>query len=193
MREQIVDALRLAQARVFATQRSLALVGATALSRRSSAAAPSTDFQGNDIYVALTTLSAPLAESYAQIKIDLATETRMSWAGTAHEVREVLRGILEILAPDDLVAKEPWFVQDKNTSGPTQKQRVKYVLRQQRAGANETKVAEQALKLEDMIGEVVRSTYSRASDAAHRRKNRREVARIVNYFEAFAHDLLDIE
>jgi hypothetical protein len=81
----------------------------------------------------------------------------------------------------------------KNTSGPTQKQRVKYVLRQQQAGANETKVAEQVLKLEDMIGEVVRSTYSRASDAAHRRKNRREVVRIVNYFEAFAHDLLDID
>ena len=43
------------------------------------------------------------------------------------------------------------------------------------------------------IGDLVRATYTRASDAAHRTKDRREVRRIVRYFEAFAHDLLDLD
>jgi Predicted pPIWI-associating nuclease len=138
-------------------------------------------------------LSQPLGDSYAQFKTDLDNPERISWAGTAHEVREVLRGMLDLLAPDEAVMAEPWYRQDKSTSGPTQKQRVKYVIKQRQATTNESKVVEQAGHLEEMIGEVVRSTYSRASDAAHRRKNRREVARIVNYFEAFAHDLLDLD
>ena len=101
--------------------------------------------------------------------------------------------MLETLAPKEAIATEPWYVQDESTSGPTHKQRVRYILRTRGSGSKEQKVAEQVDVMEDKIGGLVRATYTRASDAAHRTKDRREVRRIVRYFEAFAHDLLDLD
>lgn len=137
-------------------------------------------------------MSEPLASKYAQVKLDVETTDRLSWSGSAHEIREVLRGLLETLAPKEAVATEPWYVQDESASGPTHKQRVRYILRTRDSGSKEQKVAEQ-VDMEDKIGDLVRATYTRASDAAHRTKDRREVRRIVRYFEAFAHDLLDLD
>lgn len=44
-----------------------------------------------------------------------------------------------------------------------------------------------------MIENIVKATYDRASDAAHRFKGKREVSRIFRYFNTFAIDLLDID
>lgn len=145
-----------------------------------------------DIHAALSQLSEVLANGYAQVKIDLQDEGRLSWAGTAHEIREVLATMLQLMSPDAQVTARPWYKQETNSSRPTQKQRVRYILEQQSAGSKEREVVEQVTYLEDRIGNLVRATYSRASDAAHRSKNRREVIRIVNYFEAFADDLLNL-
>ncbi len=84
-------------------------------------------------------------------------------------------------------------MQDESTSGPGHKQRARCILRTRGSGSKEQKVAEQVDVMEDNIGDLVRATYTRASDAAHRTKDRREVRRIVRYFEAFAHDLLDLD
>jgi hypothetical protein len=146
-----------------------------------------------DIYDALREISDSLANSYAQVKMDLQDASRSSWAGTAHEIREVLSNMLRIMAPDEYVKEKTWYQQEKNTSGPTQKQRVRYILEQRGAGSKQREVVEKAAFLEDWIGEMVRATYSRASDAAHRKKSRTEVNRITSYFEAFAQDLLDLE
>jgi len=147
----------------------------------------------SEIYKALLGLSEPLAKSYMQVKIDLEDDSRSSWAGTAHEIREVLATLLRILAPDADVISQTWYYQEEKTSGPTQKQRVRYILQENGAGSKEKEVVDLATKLEEMIGDIVRATYSRASDAAHRFKARKEVARIVKYFDAFANDLLDLE
>lgn len=147
----------------------------------------------NDIYDALSHLSETLANSYAQVKKDLQDADRLSWAGTAHEIREVLSTMLRTLAPDEAVTSQHWYKQAPNTSGPTQKQRVRYILQVRGAGSKEREVAEQAVHLDEMIGNLVRATYSRASDAAHRFKNRDEVLRVLRYFEAFAQDLLNLE
>jgi len=147
----------------------------------------------NDIYDALSHISGTLGNSYAQIKKDLQDTNRLSWAGTAHEIREVLRTMLETLAPDEAVTSQRWYRQDSGTSGPTQKQRVRYILQMRGAGSKERKVAEQVVSLDGMIENLVRATYSRASNAAHRFKNRNEVLRILRYFEAFAQDLLNLE
>ena len=69
---------------------------------------------------------------------------------------------------------------------------MKYILEARRAGSNEHEVTEQVDLIEERVGNLVRSTYGRASDAAHRGKRRSEARRILNYFEAFAHDLLDL-
>lgn len=144
------------------------------------------------IFSALLGISESLARSYAQIKEDLRDYTRLSWAGTAHEIRELLATMLRLLAPDSEVVAQPWYKQVLETSGPTQKQRVRYILQGHGAGSKERQVVEQVVHLEDMIENLVRSTYARASDAAHRFKPRGEVVRICRYFEAFAYDLLNL-
>lgn len=151
------------------------------------------DLPKNDkIYLALKEKSESLANSYAQVKIDIESDNRISWAGTAHEIREILATLLRILAPDKDVTTQSWYKAEPNTSGATQKQRVIYILKNRNSGTNEKDVLEQITGIEDMIGNLVRSTYSRASDAAHRFKERQEVRKILRYFDAFAYDLLNL-
>jgi hypothetical protein len=142
---------------------------------------------------ALTQISEPLSNSYIQIAADFEDETRISWAGTAHEIRELLRKILEVLAPAEKVQAEKWFKLEKGTSGPTQKQRVKYILGVRDGDSKQQKVAQDIELVEDKIGMLVRDVYGRASDAAHRSKNKSEAFKILRYFEAFAYDLLDVD
>lgn len=151
------------------------------------------DLPKNDkLYLALKEKSESLANSYAQVKIDIESDNRFSWAGTAHEIREILATLLRLLAPDNVVTTQSWYKTDSNTSGATQKQRVIYILKSRNSGTNEKDVLEQITGIEDMIGNLVRSTYSRASDAAHRFKERQEVRKILRYFDAFAYDLLNL-
>jgi len=145
------------------------------------------------IFRALNNISTTLGNSYSQVITDIQDAQRVSWAGTAHEVREIIATLLRTIAPDDKVKKESWYKQETNTSGPTQKQRVHYILKTRNAHSKELEVVEQITKLEDMIEDLVRATYSRASDAAHTHKSRTEVVRLLRYFEAFALDLLNIE
>jgi len=155
--------------------------------------ASSLQIQESAIYKGLFNLFSPLASSYLQVKLDIEDSSRTSWAGTAHEIREVLATMLRLLAADHLVSAQQWFIQEPKTAGPTQKQRVRYILQQYGAGSKEREVVEQATKLEEMIGDIVRATYSRASDAAHTFKARKEVLRIIKYFDVFAHDLLNLD
>lgn len=145
------------------------------------------------IYQALKDLSPALASSYAQVRVDLEDEERTSWAGSAHEIREMVATILRLLAPDDDVVLQSWYKQDVGTVGPTQKQRVKYILLRNQGGSKREGVLSEIDIIEQMTADLVRSTYSRASDAAHRMKGRAEARRIFRYFEAFAYDLLNLE
>lgn len=152
-----------------------------------------TGSDGRAIYEALMALSSELAESYAQIKRDLADPRRLSWSGTAHEIREVLARLLRMLAPDDKVKTQSWYEQERGTSGPTHRQRARYALEQQGAGSRQIEVVEEVVDvLEDKISALIRATYVRASDAVHRSKQRQEITRTLRYFEAFAHDLLNL-
>jgi hypothetical protein len=148
--------------------------------------------QHDKIYLALHEKSESLANSYAQVKIDIESDNRLSWAGTAHEIREILATLLRLLAPDTVVTAQSWYKREPNSSGVTQKQRVVYILKSRNSGSNESEVLEQITGIEEMVGSLVRSTYSRASDAAHRFKERQEVEKILRYFDAFAYDLLDL-
>jgi hypothetical protein len=149
-----------------------------------------------EIYTALSRVDQRCADYYAQAYLDLADLTRVSWIGTAHQVREALATVLRTLAPDDQVKAMPWFKVQSDDGRPTHKQRVRYILQHRGAGSAEREVAEQIDLIEERvenIGGIVRSTYTRASVAAHIGAERREAIRILRYFEAFAHDLLDLE
>jgi len=145
-----------------------------------------------DIYDSLCKVSDVLGNSYLQIKEDVQDTSRLSWAGTAHEIRQLLSTLLETLASDESVTTQPWYKQDPNTKGPTRKQRVRYILQMHKVGSKEQAVAEQVAVLDEMIGTLVTEIYSRGSDAAHRFKAVGEVKRILSYFEAFAQDLLNL-
>jgi hypothetical protein len=146
----------------------------------------------NEIYEALLNVSEPLARSYRQAKHDLDDLQRESWSGTAHEIREIVATLLRTLAPDEEVIAQKNYKQDKETSGPTQKQRVIYILQQHNAGSKEQALVASVAKMDDLIADIVRGFYSRASDAAHTGKDRRETKRLLTYFEAFARDLLNL-
>jgi hypothetical protein len=147
--------------------------------------------QPNDVENALRTLSEPLALSYAQARADLESE-RITWVSVAHEIREVLRQMLDLLAPDERVQKQSWYKQQPDTKGPTQKQRALYILRKRNATSSEEDMIKKIDLVEELISTLVRDTYTRASVAAHGQKDRKEAQRLLKYFDAFAHDLLDL-
>lgn len=88
---------------------------------------------------------------------------------------------------------QPGWQPEKGMTSPTQKQKVIYILSGHGAGSKEEEVVKQVNTIEERVGNLVRAIYSRASNAAHGTKDKKEVGRILNYFEAFAHDLLDLE
>lgn len=149
-------------------------------------------YMNRDILEALREVSMPLANSYLQIIAEFEDDGRITWDGTAHQIRELLRKLLDSLAPTNLVEKQGWYKEGDGLSGPTQKQRVKYILSIKSAGSKEQAVVQNIVLIEDKIGNLVRDTYQRASDAAHRSKDKTEAYRILRYFEAFAYDLLNI-
>jgi hypothetical protein len=134
-----------AQDRVADTKKALEAVGAhpTRVANVKTVDRPVTRHIRSDIYDALISVSEPLASKYAQVKIDVETSDRLSWSGSAHEIREVLRGLPEELAPEAKLVSESWYLQDQSTSGPTHKQRVKYILRTRGASSKEQQVAGQ--------------------------------------------------
>ncbi len=145
------------------------------------------------IYEALAKIELKCAQSYAQAYLDLADTARVSWIGTAHQVREALATTLRTLAPDDQVKAEKWVKPESQDGRPTQKQRVRYILQRRGAGNTEREVVEQVDLIEERVANIVRSTYARASNAAHAGTERKEAIRILRYFEAFAHDLLYLD
>ena len=191
--EEVIIVLGEMQNKVSTTIEELTQYGVSNnMSVKETLIVPSTFF-GDDISKALLKFNPVLADMYIQSQLDLKNNTRISWAGTAHTIREVLVGILRELAPDSDVMKQPGFKLEKDQSKPTHTQRAMYILKQRNASSNEQAVVRYAEEMDDWIASLVRASYSRASDAAHRRyQDKNEVQRIMKYFEAFARDLLDI-
>lgn len=61
------------------------------------------------------------ALSYKQAIFDLRDDQRLSFRGPALELRESLREILDVLAPDNEVTGSAGYVQERDRTGPTMK------------------------------------------------------------------------
>src|SRR5262249_29121066 len=59
------------------------------------------------------------ALSYEQALRDLSDTARKSWRGTAVELREALREVLDVLAPDEDVKGQSGFKLEPDADGPT--------------------------------------------------------------------------
>lgn len=200
MSEDIAALLRDSYHRVERCRAALEVVLTASDAGRSPVIAPINDASSRPavnmqtaIYDALNLVSSRCAEYYAQAYFDLADPGRISWIGTVHQVRETLATVLRILASDDAVKAMAWFKPETDDGKPSQRQRVRFILQQRSASSTERKVAEQIDLIDDRIADMVRATYFRASTFAHIGAERRDALTILRYFEAFAHDLLDIE
>jgi len=147
----------------------------------------------------LAKLDPALADSYEQVVGDLSDKSRKTYRGTAAELREVLRGVLERLAPDDQVKNTDWYKEARRTGErkedrPTQGERTKFILRQRNKGAAAVEAAESYMEsVEERLGHVVRVAYGLASRATHAGAENAEVAQQIRYVNALLAELLPLE
>jgi len=133
------------------------------------------------------------AASYRQGLLDLQGADRLSYRGTVSEFREALRETLDHLSPDAEVTRRPGFKLEDGQKRPTMKQKARFVLTSRGRGKTQTAVTEKAIGvIEDLVGDVVRATYDRASLATHLETTRAEVLRIKRYVDTVMFDLLEV-
>jgi hypothetical protein len=130
-------------------------------------------------------LSPDLATSYQQVHEDLVDPNRISFLGPAGEVREVLRGAMHLLAPDDDVKAEAWFVGHEGR--PMQAERIRYII-QSKSGADSA--IETAEVIDEKVSRLGRLLYQRASKSFHAGTQRDEVGKIVVWVEAVLNEIL---
>jgi hypothetical protein len=145
------------------------------------------------ILQSLKDINESAAKSYEQGLIDLQAGTRSSWRGTAVEFREALREVLHQLAPDDEVESQPNFKREPDTKGPTMKQKAVFILRARRAKKPQVKTFTEALDVVDeLIGNLARSVYTRSSVAVHVADSREEARKVRDFVSLVLAELLEV-
>jgi DNA-binding TFAR19-related protein (PDSD5 family) len=143
-----------------------------------------------DILNTLERMLPTTASSYEQVLLDIAAGKRVSWRGTGTELREVLREVMDHLAPDGDVMAAPGFKLEDDLKRPTQKQKVRFILKARRRSVG---VAGDSVEtVEEGIAKVVRSTYQRGSATTHASTDAAEVRKLKNYVDALLVELLEI-
>lgn len=171
------------------------------LSRAYWSRVPERALTGRDPTVArrLLKLDSALADSYEQVADDLSDENRKTYRGTAAELREVLRGVLECLAPDEKVKSTDWYKEarrsgDRREDNPTLSERTKFILRQRNKESAAVEAAESYMQsVEERLGQVVRVSYRLASTATHVGAEKAGVAQQLRYVNALLAELLPPE
>ncbi len=140
----------------------------------------------------LERLAPAAALSYEQALNDLNDATRISYKGTAHELRETLREVLGHLAPDDEVTADPGFKPEKNRTQPTHRQKVEYILKRRGLSRRARPAVGSANLIDQLVASITRATYERGSLAAHVAQTRGEVQQLKMYVDTVLGELLEI-
>ncbi len=141
----------------------------------------------------LDELCPSAACSYQQAIADLQSDGRLSWRGPAADLREALRETLDTLAPDDDVMRATGFKLEQDAKRPTMKQKARFILRSRGFGSGQLSVPETAIEgIEDMVGGVVRSVYTRSSLSTHVATNKDEVLRVMAWTRLVMCELLEV-
>jgi len=143
----------------------------------------------------LDKMTPSAADSYKQSLIDLQTKNpRLSFRGIAAELREILREVLDYLAPDMEVTSDPNYRNEPDQTKPTMGQKVRHILRSRRRSKSQRATTEKSIELiEQLSGEIARGVYTRASQATHLATTKSEVGQIKRYLETVLFDLLEIK
>lgn len=154
---------------------------------------PTVDTREKKIIETLNRIYEPSAVSYEQALCDLSDMHRKSWRGTAVELREALRELLDRLAPAQEVQSEPTFKLEPNTKAPTVRQKVIFILKKRNLSSKQLKVNKDAINvIDDLVGKFVRSVYESSSEATHVPMTKDDVIRIKQYLDVVLSELLEI-
>jgi hypothetical protein len=124
--------------------------------------------------------------SYEQALRDIANGERVSWRGTASELREVLREVIDHLAPDEKVTATVGFQLEQGQKTPTQRQKVRFILRARKSSSTAVTVAETSLgTVEEAVAALARSTYQRGSASTHTSSSGSEIRSLKRYVDAY--------
>ena len=180
-----IQSLR-ASLRIVARALDAHLLPSYAVARWTTAAAPQPASVTDDGFVdRLGILDPGLADSFQQALTDLEDGARLSYVGPAGEIREVFREVIHRLAPDDDVRAQPWYV--GHDGRPTQAERIRYV----HQGGRMTDSASDAAEMIDIrVGQIGRSTYTRASRAFHSGTEQTEVRAVLLYVKPVINEVL---
>jgi hypothetical protein len=133
------------------------------------------------------------ALSYQQALNDLREPARLSFRGTANELREVMRETLDHLAPDSAVEADSGFKLEKGQTKPTQKQKVRYVLRSRGIGRTARQSPEDTASLVDeLTAKVTRGSFERSNLSTHIASEAKEVRQLKMWVETVLAELLEI-
>jgi hypothetical protein len=145
------------------------------------------------IVATIRALLPTAAMSYEQALLDLAQDERLSWRGPATDLREALRETLDHLAADNDVTSAPGYKQEKDTSGPTMKQKVRYILKSRNVAKNRSATTEDATTaVDEALGTFVRSVYTRSSVSTHTSTSKDEALRVLGLVRVVLSELLEV-
>jgi hypothetical protein len=133
------------------------------------------------------------AASYEQALRDLQAGDRLSWRGPVADLREGLRSVLDHLAPDDQVKRQPWYKQDF-PSGPTRAQKARFVAESKGLGETirESTVSTVAQAEAEIFPGFLGATYGRASRTTHGVGTRQEAENVRALVRVVLGDLLGV-
>lgn len=141
----------------------------------------------------LANLLPPCAASYEQALRDIAQGGRISWRGTATELREILREVIDHFAPDQAVSSTPGFQLESGRPKPTHKQKVRHILRARRSRSAAVAVAESSIDtVDEAVASLARSTYTRGSVSTHVATSGKEIKSLKRYVDALLAELLEV-
>lgn len=148
--------------------------------------------QDKKIIDVLSKILPTVALSYQQIIFDI-SQSRISYKGTAAEQREILREVLDYLAPDSEVMSALGFRLEKDRTTPTMKQKVRFILKNRNKSQSAIEVPENATSVVDeSIAKLARATYNRGSLSTHTATEKTEVLNLKRYLDSVLCELLEI-
>jgi Predicted pPIWI-associating nuclease len=131
--------------------------------------------------------------SYKQAMLDVQQPGRVSYRGTAAELREVVREVLDHLAPDADVRSSVGFKLEEGLKGPSMKQKVRFILKARNVPDAAKQTAEDSVKhVDENLPSLSRAVYNRGSMDVHTGRTREEVLNFKLYADAILGELLEI-
>ena len=145
------------------------------------------------VVAALDRLVPGESPCYLQAVSDLNDQNRIAFRGVATEFRELVRVVLDVLAPDSTLMASPGFKLEPGQPKPTQIQKARFILKSNRVSTTARAVPETTVELvEDSVATFARNIHRRSSNALHTETDRSEVQQIKMYVDALLTELLEV-